>query len=928
MDAGSFFANGDEDTDDLAPAIESNTPNRSEDEHVSRCTDEQTKCIKTRDVYPNNSLSTEEQTSTAEGRHRRDHPTAHQRRRRKISPEKNRIRNSLEREPNISSHTTPRSGPAPTTTITRVIAKRLRYRHRKAAVSLGASYDSSENSNDQGNGPNSTMPKTSVHGGPDRREEKATTTNGRQPSIRDCADGTTATPDTAVYVPHEPTAPNHPKYPLPGYKVADNPERDPNASHQNGREDSGSLRALDDAPEHSIKSGQNTTPTAAQTAKRRRQCLTPVRQAAKGDTRHTSNQTRSIVDTVVAWCAGKQNQNVNQTHPVEQHPAQLSRVWAFRWGDEESTTRNGWGIRSRNESANPFVPIRRTFHRHHTLTIIRASRPPNTTKYPVTSTEWALPLHLKTLPEINMTKATEIISPELRTAWDAACAEMFSLENLECWAARGWLGEPKLADASASLTMEDIHTLLGFGYIEKIDFASTRGYVRAATVMEKQIDRNLYTRRRFLAEPFVNHYRDFKEMTLLPTLEEQMQAVRAEGAILTDFAQFYRQFRLPTEVRKYYTFSHEGLWFQITSVPTGGRACPALAQALTQSIARAVADWINKGGHTYGTIEVTAYIDNIRFTGSYDSCVKCLEKLKEISSELNVTIDEKQTSEYAQSYEFLGINYNHTDKTISCGDRTLKKLLWMESDWADWRNWTLRLAMRAIGFMIWENRIIGIGLCEFYTTIKFLRRRASSTKLDEPCHLWNSAAQQLWSWWRIAVQKRTRHWNTSTCQQKATLYTDAALSGYGVVLQDADGNVHIIAARWRKLENIMILEARALLKGLSFTSEKMGDMAEKTCLVVKIDNTSVIASCEKQLSANFILNKIVRDVQKECKKFGLTDISYIRTSDNPADLPSRIATYRTPIQKLRTEVCQKIESYKRKQDEEQQHADTVQNATE
>jgi len=96
-------------------------------------------------------------------------------------------------------------------------------------------------------------------------------------------------------------------------------------------------------------------------------------------------------------------------------------------------------------------------------------------------------------------------------------------------------------------------------------------------------------------------------------------------------------------------------------------------------------------------------------------------------------------------------------------------------------------------------------------TLKFLRRKAALS-ITDVVNCWNCAISNLLTeLQRCLSSSRTVLFQ---CPVSPTyMYTDSCLSGWGVVLFDGN-SIAVFAGPWNVHEDIAILEARALLRGV------------------------------------------------------------------------------------------------------------------
>ena len=146
----------------------------------------------------------------------------------------------------------------------------------------------------------------------------------------------------------------------------------------------------------------------------------------------------------------------------------------------------------------------------------------------------------------------------------------------------------------------------------------------------------------------------------------------AGGGIQDDFPWFYGQFELPEHARNWYCFVSRHEWFRLVIIPTGGRAEPNLAHALTASLARRAAESENASAGAF-VVRDGAYIDNAAFKGDESPATSAMVRFRSFAVAAGVTICDTMP-QWCRQYNFLGVHINHLDKTVALTPKTLAKL--------------------------------------------------------------------------------------------------------------------------------------------------------------------------------------------------------------------------------------------------------------
>lgn len=428
---------------------------------------------------------------------------------------------------------------------------------------------------------------------------------------------------------------------------------------------------------------------------------------------------------------------------------------------------------------------------------------------------------------------------------------------------------PSVKVREALLSREDILKLLKFGIIEECT-SQPRNTCNVFSVIEE-----LKNRRRMIIEPCINDILLYAGRVELPSLQQVAEEVGTSShATLFDFASYYNHFPLPEEVRKYYTFSHEGRNYQLMVIATGQRQCPCASQALTRSLVKTAVK-------NHDSVTGSAYIDNVRFCGSDESLGVVVENFMSTCKKLNICINDDDTIWNATRYVYLGICFDHETRTISLAEKTRTKLQ-DQSDRFDTCS-TLRDAMALLGILVWSLRVMCHPLAHAYLFIKFIRRRVASHELDEIAKVWPCLIQNVKTLIHDILQLPPRRILTNAIDAGIVLFTDACLSGFGCVMFHGE-NIHITAGPFYHRESINVLETRALLYGI----QMLPSQSSLTRVQIYVDNTSAMGSFQKGRSNNYSMNCIIPEMVSilETKNYDAS-IQYVCSKLNLADHPSR-----------------------------------------
>ena len=198
-------------------------------------------------------------------------------------------------------------------------------------------------------------------------------------------------------------------------------------------------------------------------------------------------------------------------------------------------------------------------------------------------------------------------------------------------------------------------------------------------------------------------------------------------------------------------------------------------------------------------------------------------------------------------------------------------------------------AIAIFGQTVWACIVTGFQLGRLYYVIKFIRR-IQRHDMNEVVSIWPS----IQSTWKDAlVQMTTMKFRApETATTRTTMFTDASLVGWGVVILGYGYRpIRIFAGRWSEAEakeSINVLELRTLRIGIRILAQLKSD-DEIISLDTFIDNTSARAWAIRRRAPRWSTNQLVIEMDAEAKqaKIQMTNIDYVESARNLADKPSR-----------------------------------------
>ena len=435
--------------------------------------------------------------------------------------------------------------------------------------------------------------------------------------------------------------------------------------------------------------------------------------------------------------------------------------------------------------------------------------------------------------------------------------------------------------------------------LQQCRLSGTGGGLKVFTIAEWLKDR----RRIIRFTQRINDENSIEDEFKVPLPSEQQLFSRLQHAACAciDIEGFYDSLRLPEAATMAYVFSAHGRFFKLLTVPTGQRHSVGLAQL--------IARWLVHGVRA----PTDVWIDNIRIVDS-PTFEADVDSIFSRAAALNLVINESRESvKPLSSYDFLGVRYNHSSGTIAIAAKTLQKIFQVRSTLSTSKSFAAldqQQALEIFGLFLWSDHIVRaeINRSDFYYIFKNLRRIAQSIQQrgapsKQPGALWASTFTTWKQWANLLARNRPQKvlGAATVSSQRVTIYTDASLSGWGVVIFVGHSkSPSVIAGDWpswvkNKNPTINELEIAAIVNMAIVTELKPGTMIDLYC-----DNTTAIAGVKKGILRNFHESNALMELAHVFneKKWGINSIQYVNTKDNPADYFSRIiqasTSYRQP----------------------------------
>jgi hypothetical protein len=276
------------------------------------------------------------------------------------------------------------------------------------------------------------------------------------------------------------------------------------------------------------------------------------------------------------------------------------------------------------------------------------------------------------------------------------------------------------------------------------------------------------------------------------------------------------------------------------------------------------------------------WVDGARWVGTRDELNKIAADVDERATRLGATWKDHDAPTTA--YDFIGVRFDHSTTTIRVADKTKLKI---PSSFPP--SISPRSLEQLLGRLLFAGSIVGLPIARYYWAIKWARRifnhaNATSewtTEVTPP----PSVLNLLSSWCREASNTRT--WHKPPGPDETYLFTDATPKGWGAVVVTHKKTVFATGGHFTKeFSSINEAECEAVKLGVeSFLSI----LKTTGVLHVVVDNTSTSFDLISGKSSSAELAASVSSTVDALQALNgvRVSLSYVKSQDNPADLPSR-----------------------------------------
>lgn len=407
-----------------------------------------------------------------------------------------------------------------------------------------------------------------------------------------------------------------------------------------------------------------------------------------------------------------------------------------------------------------------------------------------------------------------------------------------------------------------------------------------STVEPKELNGKAKRRRAITHTPFGNEFKDAFEKLKLPIPNRLFHALRLKYALTIDFRSYFHQFRLPRSM-EYWNFKAGTKTYTINTIPTGATFCPLLAQIFTE----ATAAWLKS---RMPLIHVDCYIDNVRICCDdlgylHDALDVYYRFLDSIDVAVNENIQDVKKTD-PSNYIFLGVSYNHHDRTATLSPKIRAKLEKIQH--TQFSDILMGGMLQIIGILTYASSILQTPRGRYYYALKYMRRRAQqNTQLAQPARVWPSIIPTIANWATELLHMPPIRYHPGPTE-KWEIFTDSSTDGFGWIAMGAMGQTRVVASRWPPTndEHINIKETLTVLSalnGLEHEWDQLGRIGITPEITVRIDNTSALYCLKKTTSKSYKLNAAVLAVTLHKYFRYIVDVQYVKSEDNIADEPSR-----------------------------------------
>ena len=431
--------------------------------------------------------------------------------------------------------------------------------------------------------------------------------------------------------------------------------------------------------------------------------------------------------------------------------------------------------------------------------------------------------------------------------------------------------------------------------IEFVDAATlarnpTRGGGFMFPVEEQRYDEHhkLYDRMRMIFWPRAqNDYlaQTYTAKTHLYHISKYHHAIFEEAAITGDIKCGFYGIEIPEDARALFRIQDQhGRTWQMTRLPMGIRTAVELMEMVT--LALIGHPDVCKPDMVLPNVIKHGFVDDFRVAGTVANVERTAEYINNRCARFSITLKGALTVQRA--YTFLGLWWDHTQRSIAIGEKTLLKIpdnVDCQMQYGDFQRFISRL--------IYCAGALRSPLAPFYFSMKWACRRCNELnhnkrKPEDVLNIPESIRHQLDIWQSEIRDTKIFAETAFQARRHATLYTDASLFGWGAIMITADFRVFVAGGKWSRAftsGDICHLEASAVRNAARAFAQII---LEHGSVDFRIDNTSVAYAVMRGVARAPALNVALAGLLKWLSRYDIVvTASYVKSDDNLADPVSR-----------------------------------------
>ena len=342
-------------------------------------------------------------------------------------------------------------------------------------------------------------------------------------------------------------------------------------------------------------------------------------------------------------------------------------------------------------------------------------------------------------------------------------------------------------------------------------------------------------------------------------------------AIQYDFAAWFDQIPLHSEVRKYFGVGDEGT-LRLTVLPMGFRASCKVAQAITTTLMQSQHN-------------AASCVDNVAFFGTKDELLPRARAFLERCAAVGAVVKDSMACP-TQRHTFLGEFYDHAVKTRALAEKSMLKaeyvfrILRASQGQARLRT---RQIMAIYGLLLYAAGTLDIDVATFHWAMRYLSSIATKP-LHEMQNIPPQVVEQLILWAAVAAANRPVYvWRNIPERVDLRIYTDASARGWGA-LAIQGVSVRWVRREWQvHTESSVASEPRALALAACFFIQPR----EHHRVAIFTDHLPLIYAWQKGWGKAYEYSKVCALLHVYRDQGVHVDLIYIPGPLNPADALSR-----------------------------------------